>query len=275
VAGARKKMLDDMVPGLEGEVRQSLDVEGIANAEGSRWLAGLLRPALEAEGGALSHPTDWYNDDERLAAAMQQMLDAKRQVGPGGLRRARALSRLAASKVEALGFDPEAFSEEVASALRQVEDSDRRVRIAAVATLGKLEQAVLAQHAAAVVAKLEHSDGGVREAAVETLGKLEPAAQEDVLHGVTSLSSDMAELVVAQLCDSRWQRSGGGQPEGTHSVTADLSWLFGNIQRTGILITTIGWWVSAASFTDGKLESLEWRDTAGADAKLLVWARLQ
>ena len=91
VVGARKKMLEDMVPGLEGEVRQALDVEGIANAEGSRWVAGLLRPALEAEGGALSHPTDWYNDDERLAAAMQQMLDAKRHVGPGGLKRAEAL----------------------------------------------------------------------------------------------------------------------------------------------------------------------------------------
>eukprot|EP00966_Prymnesium_polylepis_P013682 315701-Prymnesium_polylepis.1 len=76
-----------------------------------------------------------------LAAAMQQMLDAKRQVGPGGLKRAEALSRLAASEVEALGFVPGAYSEEAVSALRKLEGSDKSVRKAAVETLGKLELA--------------------------------------------------------------------------------------------------------------------------------------
>ena len=43
-------------------------------------------------------------------------------------------------------------------------------------TLGKLDAAVLAQHAAAVVAMLKDSEWRVRRAAMQTLGKLSAAA---------------------------------------------------------------------------------------------------
>ena len=59
------------------------------------------------------------------------------------------------------------------NAVAMLEDSDRRVREAALETLGKLEGAALAAHAAAVVAKLEDSSWVMRATAVATLGKLE------------------------------------------------------------------------------------------------------
>ena len=57
-----------------------------------------------------------------------------------------------------------------------------------LATLRKLEPAVLATHAPAIVAKLKDSDGVVRRAAVETLGKLDPATlAPDVIERMQSL----------------------------------------------------------------------------------------
>ena len=57
-----------------------------------------------------------------------------------------------------------------------LEDSEWRVRKAAVQVMGKLESAVLASHVDALIAKLDHSDEHVRVAMVHVLGKLESAA---------------------------------------------------------------------------------------------------
>ena len=75
--------------------------------------------------------------------------------------------------------------------LSYLDDSDWAVRARALRTLGKLEPAILAQHAHAVLARLEDSNSRVREAALKTLGKLEP-----------TLLAQHAGAVVARLEDS-------------------------------------------------------------------------
>ena len=73
----------------------------------------------------------------------------------------------------------------------RLEDSDWRVRREALATLGKLDPATLAQHAEAVVARLEDSVLNVRFCSLTALAKLEPATL-----------AEYAEAVVLKLEDS-------------------------------------------------------------------------
>jgi hypothetical protein len=53
VIGKRKKMLQDMLPGLEVQLRQGLVAEGVATSEGQDAIVGWLQPAIESD--ALSH----------------------------------------------------------------------------------------------------------------------------------------------------------------------------------------------------------------------------
>ena len=73
VIGKRKKMLQDMVFGLEAEVRQALRTEGLATAYGTERVLGEFRKDVEED--ELGHPSEWYNGDERLAEALQVMTD--------------------------------------------------------------------------------------------------------------------------------------------------------------------------------------------------------
>ena len=172
VIGKRKKVLKDMVCGLEAEVRQALRTEGLATSYGTEKVLGLFRKDVEEH--ELGHPSEWYNGDERLAEALQGMLQAKRQYGIGGLRRTKALGALQTDEVERCGFEPKAYTPEVVEAVTKLVHLDLGVRQEAVKTLGKLEPGTLAQHGAALVAGLEHQDVGVRQAVVQTLGRLEP-----------------------------------------------------------------------------------------------------
>ena len=81
----------------------------------------------------------------------------------------------------------------ILSHLPYLDDSDWAVRARALRTLGKLEPAILAQHAHDVLARLEDSDWIVRREALATLGKLEP----------TTLAQH-ADAVLAMLEDSDW-----------------------------------------------------------------------
>ena len=76
VIGKRKKLLRDMLPGLEVDLRRGLEAEGCATREGSETVIGWLRPAAEAE--ALSHPAEWYNKDEQLSASLGSLLETRR-----------------------------------------------------------------------------------------------------------------------------------------------------------------------------------------------------
>jgi len=136
VIGKRKKMLEDMVPNLEGELRHGLECEGIATREGREAIVGLLRPELESS--ALKETADFYNDDERLSNALQAVMRTRRNLDVGGVGRARALSKRPAEDVRQWGFLPEAYTAEVVTALDRLGDADREVRRAAVETLGKL-----------------------------------------------------------------------------------------------------------------------------------------
>ena len=193
VIGKRKKMLQDMVPGLEAELRLGLEAEGVATREARDGVVSWLRPAVEKEeNAALAHEAEWYNDDDRLSEALQALLRVKRELDVGGVERVRRLAERPAEELKGWGFGPaEAYTAEVAKVLRELEDADGNVRAAAVEALGKLPAEALATHALAVVAKLEDAEGYVRKAAVSTLGKL--PAEALVTH---------APAVVAKLEDT-------------------------------------------------------------------------
>jgi hypothetical protein len=139
VIGKRKKVLQDMVPGLEAEVLQALRMEGLATPHGTEKLLGEFRKDVEEH--ELVEPSEWYNNDEQLAKALKGMLEAKRQYGQGGKRRTQALARLTQEEVERCGFEPKAYTPEVAEAVTKLEHSDVAVRRAALTTLRKSRMA--------------------------------------------------------------------------------------------------------------------------------------
>ena len=198
VIGKRKKMLQDMVFGLEAEVRQALHTEGLATPYGTEKVLGWFHKDVEKHvlDPPRGHPPERYNSDEQLVDALQEMLQAKQQYGRGLQRRAQALGALTQEEVLLCGFEPKAYTKWIVGAVTKLEKKDARERMAALKILGKLKPAtLLAQHGAALVAVLEDSyaDADVRTAVVETLGKLEPA----------TLSQHSAALV-ARLEDSRY-----------------------------------------------------------------------
>jgi len=197
VIGKRKKVLQDMVFGLEAEVRQALRTEGLATAYGTEKVLGEFRKDVEEHD--LGHPSEWYNGDERLAEALQGMLLARRQYGLGGQRRTKALAVLKMDELKRCGFEPKAYTSMVVEAVTKLEDSDVGVRRAAVKTLGSIlmEPATLAMHGAALVARLEDSDAVVRQAVVAMLGKLEPATL--AMHGAALVARlEDSDTVVRQ-----------------------------------------------------------------------------
>ena len=174
VIGKRKKVLQDMVPGLEAEVLQALRTEDLATRHGTEKLLGEFRKDVEEH--ELGHPSEWYNNEEQLAEALKGILRAKRQYGQGGKRRTQALARLTKEEVERCGFEPKAYTCEVVEAVTKLEHSDAAERREALTTLGRLWPETLAQHITALLAKLEDKDAGVRKDVVEkTLMRLEPA----------------------------------------------------------------------------------------------------
>ena len=102
VIGKRKKMLQDMVVGVEAEVRQALRTEGLATPYGTEMVLGEFRKDVQRN--ELGHPFEWYNNDERLAEALQKMLASRQQYGPGGQRRAAALDALTMEEARRCGF---------------------------------------------------------------------------------------------------------------------------------------------------------------------------
>jgi hypothetical protein len=62
VIGKRKKMLIDMIPGLETELQQSLVNESVATREGREKVVAWFQLAVECEW--LSREAEWYNHDE-------------------------------------------------------------------------------------------------------------------------------------------------------------------------------------------------------------------
>lgn len=66
-------------------------------------------------------------------------------------------------------------------------DDSLWVQRAAVATLGKLDAAILQQHSEHILALFEHSAGNVRQAAVETLGHLEPLVLASLPNAVAAI----------------------------------------------------------------------------------------
>ena len=114
VIGKRKKMLTDMLPNLEGELRQELDRQGMANAKGVEYLLGKLRGC-----DAVSKEPEWYTDDKRLKEALAGLLETRRELGSRGGAWTKALLALEAAEREELGYVGSAWRQEVIEAIGQ------------------------------------------------------------------------------------------------------------------------------------------------------------
>jgi hypothetical protein len=99
VIGKRKKMLSDMVPGLHGELRAQLTT---LSGEGVEFLLGKLEARLEA--GPLAHEAEWYNQDEQLSHALDEMLKTRSGLLIGGNAFAEEARSLEAATREQYGM---------------------------------------------------------------------------------------------------------------------------------------------------------------------------
>ena len=153
VIGKRKKLLEDMLVGIEADARMMMASEGRISSDGVDFLMESLRK--RARTGPLSHDASWYNVDAQLESGLNELLKVGRGLAPGGVERAEALSSVDMAARENYGFVASAYADNIVKALHGLEDSNGGVRSAAVATLGKLSPEALAEHAAAVVGKLE------------------------------------------------------------------------------------------------------------------------
>ena len=103
VIGKRKKMLSDMVPGLQSELRgaglAALPVKGV------EFLVSRLPLRLQGDDGPLSHEAVWYNTDAQLSDALNEMLKIRRDLTPGeGAECAKELSVLTRADCEQYGM---------------------------------------------------------------------------------------------------------------------------------------------------------------------------
>lgn len=177
VVGKRKRMLTDMLPGLQTDLHQQLAHEGLAKSDGVTFL--VERMVARCEAGALSHADAWYNVDAQLEAALTELLATARGMGPrSGWVRAEVLAAVEPATRERYGFCAAAFTSEVAVALRGLENKDAGVRREAAAVLAKLEAGALVQHVRALVGKVE-GEAALRDAAdaLDAAGEQLEAAQ--------------------------------------------------------------------------------------------------
>ena len=179
VIGKRKKLLGDMLGGLEADLRLDTAREGYAKRKGIDFVWEELVRRCKA--GALKHDDTWYIDDEHLEQALRELLETKRLMGPGGPSRAEALAALSASQCIEYGFPAEAFSEKAMSHLKSLSNPESRwnTKEAAVKSLGQSKE-MAAQHKMALVDAMADPNQNVREAAVEALKKLDPKLVEGV-----------------------------------------------------------------------------------------------
>ena len=165
--GKRKKLLQDMLPGLEATLRQQTVREGIATSKGVEYFALQLKE--RAANGPLGREPAWYNVDAQLLSGLDELLNLGGSMLPGGDVRAETIAALDAATCKQYGFVPGAFTKAVAKGLRELRSMDGHVRKAAVEVLGASAEAMV-HHGAAVVQRLEDSDRDVRLAAVKALG---------------------------------------------------------------------------------------------------------
>ena len=196
VIGKRKKMLVDMLPGLRSELRTKLSAEELLNGEGITFLLERLEP--RCKGGPLRHEEAWYNEDEQLKQALDEMLAMRRGLGPGGSVRIEELKVVPpAEDGKTYGAPAAAFTGQVEEALRGLGDPNASVRTTAVKAFGELDAVVFTMYAGALVTMLEDLDVGVRYAVVQTLGKLDVAvlAQHQRQSAIKSMLQDSEPYV--------------------------------------------------------------------------------
>ena len=88
-----------MVPGLQGELRAQLTAQ---TAEGVEFMLGQLDRQL---GAPLGHKAEWYNADEQLSNALNEMLRARRELAPSGAACAKLVRELESAERTRYGLD--------------------------------------------------------------------------------------------------------------------------------------------------------------------------
>jgi len=204
VVSKRRKMLLDMEPNLELELRKDLHEGGIAtHNDGIEMLVKQLgRSNMK---GPLNHPADFYNDDDNLSSALNDMLTAKAvRAGAGehAAEHVRLVKRLAGDALQRFGFNPAAYSATVEEALDMLVDENENARREGLERLASGNVTALAQHAGAVIKMFNDPEWNVRVAAVTAFGKLEGAGGRWVGELVSMLETGEArsqEIVLAAL----------------------------------------------------------------------------
>ena len=164
VIGKRKKVLQDMVPGLLTELRQQTRREGLATRAGVEYLSAQLR--AKCEEGALRREDWWYNVDAQLQVALGELLAVSRAMAPGGVQRAEALAALDEGTCDEYGFPSAAFTQETMQLVQELGGTNGR---RALKELGKLEDEAAAMHSAAVAKLLEDAAIDIRSGALRAL----------------------------------------------------------------------------------------------------------
>jgi len=183
VINKRRKMLFDMQPGLEYELRFAARERKLTgdNDDGIEFLVRQLSQCNHS--GPLSRNPEWYNNDSHFSMALAEMLETRS--GCTGELPAKHVSllqrQLKPDQLESLGFNPKAYTQQVCHALQLLDQGDktndeeaegRRVALEMLGDPQCVDQTALVQYAGAVVRRLQDPDWDVCVAAVTTLGKL-------------------------------------------------------------------------------------------------------
>ena len=208
VIGKRKTMLEDMLPGLKAELKQNLEKESLATAEGVKRIVGWFSEELYNEKtGPLRHEAKWYNSDANLEVALKDMLQTRRDfdvdfddesLPKGGAKRVEKLVQLTRDERSDLGFLAAAYEPGVDTAIKDLVlhkdetgrykvDTTYAKKVEGIKRLAQLEPAGLAHHVRWVLDALSQKVQ-VRDEAVKTLAKLRelepPEAREEILAAV-------------------------------------------------------------------------------------------
>ena len=82
--GKREKLLKDMVPDLEDELREQMDNEGVATDAGVEFV---ISKFMERVDSVMAKDTVWFNDDANFEAALGGLLKAVRGIVKNATKR--------------------------------------------------------------------------------------------------------------------------------------------------------------------------------------------
>ena len=188
VIGKRKKVLQDMMPGLEADMRHALALEGLATPEGTEFLVGRLRELCM--GKVLRKDAAFYNVDSNLQRKLGELLETFASMKQGVMRSSELA--MAGAALTRYGFDPAAFSSDVMAHVKRAERGEtEQERAYALEVMGNLRPELLAPHVGIVGSRLANDESAfVRNMALRVLHKVEPRLVEPYTRTLVGCLSD-------------------------------------------------------------------------------------